>query len=281
MIIDFHTHIFTPEISGYPGIAMQDKNFRCLYSSPGSSLITHDLLAEAMMEDGVDASVIMGFPWYSRSHCERQNSYYLEVMNSHSEILPFGSVPMDLSNSSKNIHKYVEHLHRSGFRGIGEIGFYHEGFSKRHYGYLSHVLRSAREYSLPVCIHVNEPVGHSYNGKYDAGFQDLYRLLSENREVTVILSHWGGGLLFYELMPEVRSNFSSVYYDTAASPYLYEDTVYSIAPLLTSVDRILFGSDFPLIRPSRYIRAVREVLGKGKDADKILGLNAARVLNIG
>ena len=44
--------------------------------------------------------------------------------------------------------------------------------------------------------------------------------------MTVIAAHWGGGLPFYALMPEVREALENVYFDTAASHLLYDATVY-------------------------------------------------------
>jgi predicted TIM-barrel fold metal-dependent hydrolase len=46
----------------------------------------------------------------------------------------------------------------------------------------------------------------------------LFDFISSFREVTVILAHFGGGLMFYELMPEVKDVLTNTYYDTAAAP---------------------------------------------------------------
>ena len=39
-------------------------------------------------------------------------------------------------------------------------------------------------------------------------------------------AHWGGGLPFYALMPEVEDSLSNVYFDSAASPFLYDASVF-------------------------------------------------------
>ena len=54
-------------------------------------------------------------------------------------------------------------------------------------------------------------------------------------------------MIFYELMPEVSEALSRCWYDTAASPFIYKDDIYRIAPQVAGGEKILFGSDYPLI----------------------------------
>jgi predicted TIM-barrel fold metal-dependent hydrolase len=94
----------------------------------------------------------------------------------------------------------------------------------------------------------------------------------------IILAHWGGGFPFYELMPEVAKVMANVYYDTAASPFLYSKKIYAVAREIVGAEKIFFGTDFPLIRPQRYYR---ELEGSGlskRDREKILGLNFSRLI---
>ena len=80
-------------------------------------------------------------------------------------------------------------------------------------------------------------------------------------------------------MPEVRSALGNCMYDTAASPFLYDDSIYDIASRITGREKILFGSDFPLVSPARYI----EPIGRTGDDElrrSVLGGNAARLLGI-
>ncbi|GAG04984.1 unnamed protein product, partial [marine sediment metagenome] len=51
--------------------------------------------------------------------------------------------------------------------------------------------------------------------------------------------------------------------------------IYSISTKILGPDRILFGSDFPLIKPGRYFKEMKEA-GLSKDSiRKICGENAA------
>src|SRR5947199_68154 len=63
---------------------------------------------------------------------------------------------------------------------------------------------AARTHHLALLFHASEPVGHVYPGKRGGEPGSLYRFIAANPDVRIICAHWGGGLPFYALMPEVR-----------------------------------------------------------------------------
>ncbi len=81
-------------------------------------------------------------------------------------------------------------------------------------------------------------------------------------------------------MPEVRAATRNVWYDTAASPFLYDPRIYRAAKLLVGAEKVLFGSDFPLLHIDRCARQVVESGLPVEDVDAILGGNAARLLRV-
>ncbi len=278
MIIDFHTHIFSSDICRDRTPFLGDGQFRAIYSSEKSKLAGHQELIGAMNRAGVDYAVAMGFPWENEAICEVQNEYLRSVVGlSGGAIVPFGSVPV---HASVRVEEWVRRIGEMGLRGVGEVGFYRQGITPATIDFLWELLAAVGKYSLPLCLHVNEPVGHAYQGKYDPGLRELYGAISEFPDVTVILSHWGGGMIFYELMPEVSKGLAHCYYDTAASPYLYSDIIYRIAPLMAGSKKLLFGSDYPLLPHERYLDAVNRELADEELKADILGRNAARLLKI-
>jgi hypothetical protein len=130
-------------------------------------------------------------------------------------------------------------------------------------------------------IHTNEPVGHRYPGKTPNTLLQIYRMAKAYPDNTLILAHWGGGIFFYHLLKrEVQETLAKVYYDTAASPFLYEPAIYRLAAELAGSEKILFGTDYPLIKPGRYYR---EIEASGLDAaqrKQVLGENASKLLNL-
>ncbi|MGD8942451.1 MAG: amidohydrolase family protein, partial [Desulfobacterales bacterium] len=82
------------------------------------------------------------------------------------------------------------------------------------------------------------------------------------------------------LKKEVKQRLKHVYFDTAASPYLYEPKVYRLAIELIGVEKILFGSDFPLLPPARYIDEMQAAGLSDAEMEQICGLNAATLFNL-
>ncbi len=277
MIIDAHTHVFSEKVPDDKKKYLRDDNFRHLYANDRVTFADHRALMNAMDGSGVDHAVAMGFAWKESKFCDQENSYFSEIYEmSQGKILPFGSVPLD----TKDVEGYVRYFSENSFFGIGEIGYYSDGLNDGHLQFLNDVMNSARKYKLPVCLHVNEPVGHHYPGKYDPEFPRLNGLFEEYSDVEMILAHWGGGLLFYELMPEIQKTFKNFYYDTAASPFLYRDDIYEIAVNIVGPEKILFGSDYPLLKFSRYMDSVNNTGLPENQKKNILGENAARLLRL-
>jgi uncharacterized protein len=81
------------------------------------------------------------------------------------------------------------------------------------------------------------------------------------------------------LKKEVPEVFRRVYFDTAASPYLYRPQIYRLAAEMVGPEKILFGSDYPLLRPTRYLKEMEEANLPEDWRRMILGENLARLLS--
>jgi predicted TIM-barrel fold metal-dependent hydrolase len=75
----------------------------------------------------------------------------------------------------------------------------------------------------------------------------LIELFEEHPRQKWICSHWGGGLPFFALNRRVAKALRNVWFDSAASPLLYSGDVWKVCLQLIGNEKILFGSDFPLI----------------------------------
>ena len=130
-------------------------------------------------------------------------------------------------------------------------------------------------------IHTNEPVGHVYPGKSPNTLSQIYALVRRFPDNRLILAHGGGGLFFYALLKkEVREALRNVYFDTAASPYLYDASIWETAARIVGVDKLLFGTDYPLLKPSRYFKEIDAGALSEADRDLIKGGNAAALLGL-
>jgi predicted TIM-barrel fold metal-dependent hydrolase len=279
MIIDFHTHLFPESIcSGRQCYCESEPAFELLYRSPKSQLVSAPGLLAAMDENGVDTSVVFGFPWQEPELFKLHNDYIMEMVQRHpGRLIGFGC----FDPSSDEAPREAERCLAGGLAGIGELAFYRSGMDDASLNLLEPVMEVCRRRNRPVLLHTNEPVGHSYPGKTPNTLAQIYRLIERFRDNTLVLAHWGGGLFFYSLLKrEVKDRLRNVYFDTAASPYLYDPAVYTIAAQTIGADKILFGSDYPLLPPERYFGEMEAAGLSPRDRDMICGGNAARLLNI-
>jgi uncharacterized protein len=280
MIIDFHTHLFPEFIcSGRECYCDSEPAFDMLYRSPRSHLVSASELLAGMDAGGIDKSVVFGFPWQNPELFKMHNDCIMEaVQRAPDRLIGFGCFDPASSEAAKETERCLD----AGLAGIGELAFYRSGLDDESLARLAPVMAICRERGRPVLIHTNEPIGHRYPGKTPNTLAQIYRLLDRFQENTLVLAHWGGGLFFFNLLKkEVKERFRNVYFDTAASPFLYDTAIYSIAVQTIGAEKVLFGSDYPLLPPSRYFKEMEQAGISGEVIARICGLNAARLLGIG
>lgn len=277
-IVDCHVHVFPEEFRRQrQDLCLSDPGFQSIYGDPRAKMAGPQEILEQMKQVGASNVVVLGFPWRDQGLCRAHNDYIFELTNSwKSTILGLGCVsPAAGRKGLKEAQRCLE----MGLGGIGEIALYDAKTSlfKNFFMSLAELLAF---HGVPLVLHVTESVGHSYPGKDRTNLEELYKWILAHQDLDVVLAHWGGGILFYELMPEVKKAFGRVRYDTAASPFLYSPEIYKIAFKILGHGKVMFGSDFPLISPGRYIKELKAV-GLSKKALKgILGENAARLWKI-
>lgn len=276
-IIDVHTHIFPPDIIVDRSAYLQlDRWFATLYASPRATMATAEDLMSSMDEAGVDRSVVFGFAFRDQGLCDLCNDYVLQAAADH----PGRLIPFAVANpcaGGEALRSLRDALAR-GAAGVGELMPDGQGFALCDEGQLASMLHLAREAGRPVMLHVNELLGHVYPGKGSQGPVEAYRLATCYPDNVFVLAHWGGGLPFYELMPEVREALRNVYYDSAASVYLYEDAIFCRAAQLAP-GKVLFGSDYPLVPQARFLRRVRASGLEGGALEAFLGQSADALLH--
>lgn len=279
MIIDFHTHIFPPEVRDKrENFFDGEPEFKTLYSIPGSRLSGIEGLIRNMDEEEIDKSVVFGFPWQKEVWFKKNNDYIMEAVEKFKERVIGFSTFHPLARGAEG---ELERCLKSGFSGVGELAFYSSAMGEPAYNAFKPIAEMALRFDVPILLHANEPIGHYYPGKAPIRIKEIYDLLRYFPENRIILAHWGGGIFFYHLMKkEVKSVLKNTWFDTAASPFLYDTEVYSISIKIVGKDKILFGSDFPLLKPSRYFKEMKEVGIPQDIIRKICGENAASLLRI-
>ncbi len=255
-----------------------DPTFAILYSDKKAELATAEDLIKSMDRDGVDVSVVLNIGWTTHELCVETNDYILESISRYPErLLGFCTVqPRSMGYAVEEIERCV----KGGIRGIGEMRPDTQMTDLDDEEIMKPFIDVIKKHNLILLIHASEPVGHLYPGKGAVTPEMLYPFLVDYPEITTVYAHWGGGLPFYALMPEVKKAMGNVYFDTAASPFLYSPQVYYEVSRLVGAEKILFGSDYPLLAQDQLLGEIRALDVSGETKDLIVSGNARRLLNI-
>ena len=279
MVIDSHCHILPLSFQERRSeLARRDATFGGLLSRGDVVLTDVEALLVDMDRDGVEHSVVMGMGWTDYALAREVNDYIIEsVANNPGRLTGFCSVS---PNWGEEAVAEVERCAAAGLKGVGELHPDTQGFDIADKTVMEPLMAVANRLGLPVLVHSSEPVGHQYPGKGHTTPGKLYRFIENFSSNVIICAHWGGGLPFYSLMPEVPQVLENVYFDTAASPFLYRPDVFAAVTGLVGAHKILFATDYPLIRARRLLGQVEEACLAPEDQDAVLSQNAARLFGL-
>lgn len=279
MLIDFHCHVFPPQIKKNRNRYIEsDPCFALLYSKSSARLTTTDELIASMDKNGVDVSVILNIGWTTHELCVETNDYILESLARFPDrLVGFCSVqPLSCEAALAEIERCA----KGGVKGVGELRPDVQQFDLIDDEITAPFVKMLRKHKLIMLTHTSEPVGHDHRGKGTVTPALLYYFITSYPDLPIVCAHWGGGLPFYALMPEVKKALKNVFFDTAASPLLYSPQVYELGVKLVGADKILFGSDFPLLEQGRALKEVTSLDIPEETKKQILGGNAQRLLGI-
>ena len=277
-IVDSHTHLFPPDvIRGRERYLKSDSWFSDLFSHPKAILVGADDLIASMDEAGIDRSIVCGWPWRDAGLCREHNAFLAEVAAaSHGRIEWLGIV----APASPGAERETRNCFELGAVGLGELNADAQSFAWEESGSLDAVAAVCEAVERPLLLHASEPVGHRYPGKGFATPDRLLPFLARHPSLSVVAAHWGGGLPFYELMPEVAALTGNVVYDSAASTYLYRFEIFPTVLSIVGSERVLFASDYPVLTQPRFLRRVRNAGISPSALGEVLGGNAERVFRL-
>ena len=274
MTIDAHVHVYTPEtIRDWKKIAGREEYFGTLASAKAHKWATADDVLAAMDEDGIDESWICGFGFGDLGRCRETNDYVLEASErSAGRLRPLCAVPP----LARGAEGEVARCAARGAIGVGELFPDGRMWCVDDARETWRLAAACHENGLFLLVHAAEPVGRNYAGKGRTGPRELYLLARNHPELRILMAHLGGGLFAYESMKDVGVDLQNVYYDIAALPFLYDARMLRAAMALVP-GKLLYGSDFPILRYPRYKAAVEVALSVPEQA-ALLSANAVRML---
>jgi predicted TIM-barrel fold metal-dependent hydrolase len=280
VIVDAHVHVFPPQfIAERSQLSQSEPVFGWMYGDPQARMAAVAELIQVLDAGDIHQAVVCGFPWRETGRARDHNQYILDAAGQHPDrLIPLAAVDPTGPGSTTEAQRAL----REGAAGLGEIGAYQYDLDEPEV--LQGIGRLAglcAESDKPMLLHANEPVGHSYPGKSPMTLRGLYALLKSCPDTRFQLAHLGGGIFMFELMKkEVRQVLSGCVFDTAAAPFLYRPELYPQFITLAGPERLLFGSDFPLLRLERYQRDIQAAGLDSEARDRILGGNARAFWNL-
>ena len=236
-VVDVHVHCYPDEVIENP-VAWADAHGEAHWGSlvtqgPQGWADPEDLL-RAMDRDGIEKVLLQAWYWEKPETARRQNEWHAQWLDRHPDRM-------------ENPLEELESARKWGACAVGEClplvqtdqGWSHPAWE--------HILHWTTREGWPLCVHLTEPVGHAYPGRIETPLHRIIERFETHPDQKWICAHWGGGLPFYSLNRRVDKALRNVWFDTAASPLLYNAKVWKTVCDLIGAEKILFGSDFPLL----------------------------------
>ncbi len=260
-IIDVHCHAF-PEKIAYSAA----NNIATYYTLP----LSGDGTLDKMMELSVDVNVykyVICSAATKAINVEHANDFIYSTVSAHTNLIGLGTTHADYDNNEKEFERIV----RMGLRGI-KLHCDFQGFDidtpKMDTAY-----RMCEKYHLPILFHIGDPnCDHSRADK-------LYNVLQKFPDLTVIAAHMGGYKT--KALSEKYLVGTKVYFDCSEwDRYMSAEELCDMIRR-HGVDKILFGSDYPLCTTSQTAKMLVDKAELTDDElEKIFYSNAARVFKI-
>ncbi len=272
MRIDAHVHLIPDAVREDPA-AMRESDPWFAECFPEGKGMGDAVQLSAMLDDQkLDACILAGWPFRSIDDCHAMTEAAAGAARQDARIAFLGMIhPLD-----PNLDDALDHALKLGCCGVGEVNA--DGFGIHDDRLLYRLAEACADRKLPLLVHCSEPVGHAYPGKGTFALHRIEKLLQAVPRCTMVLAHLGGGFPFYAVMPEVRELLSHAYVDTAAAPWLYQPEALTRVADSWGWERIIFGSDFPLMAKKKFTKWLN-IQGMAVP-EEVWGDTAARIYGI-
>ncbi len=277
MRIDTHMHITPPDIIRFvEKISHKEPYFKWLSETPHNKFATGDVVQTHLKEHDFDYGIVFGFAFQDPALCRYVNDYTIEQIKKYPDQLKGYMV---VSPRDGQMLYEMERCYEAGLCGIGELFPAGQEWVLTGDAKTKELALFCERYQLPILLHANETVGHPYAGKTAVPLEHMQAFIHQHSKTPIILAHFGGGLLFYETMGELKEAFEHVYYDTAASLFLYDTSIYRVAREIGILDKVIFGSDYPLLPIGRYEQSLQQSGLTPQQIKGILGDNYYKIIS--
>jgi hypothetical protein len=289
---DSHIHLFTDDMAKHPqawGDSHKEFIWKACVAPPDRLSIQGwadiNQLLKDMDRGGIEKAILLGWYWENMETCRLHNRFYAELIRKHPDrLLAFASIQPMGQDALEEITRTKD----EGFSGIGEIHPQAQRFSLRDKCWQK-ILEHICDWNIPVNLHVTDPDSKNHPGKIETPLGDYVEMADDWPNQTFILAHLGGLLPLRDKSKDLKTTFKNVYFDCAAIPLLYESAVLPEVADRIGCEKILFGTDYPLITFPReqkqpgFVRSIEFVRGSGLTASQlelVFSTNAKRLFSV-
>lgn len=259
-IIDFHTHIFPDKIA-----KKASSNIGSFYEMP----IKFDGKLNTLLSLGDKYNVskfVVQAVATSPNQVESINDFVYKCIEEYPDkLIGFAT----LHPTYEYIEKEVERIISLGFKGIKlHPDFQCFNIDSKDAFKIYEII----ENKLPVLIHTGD-----FRYKYSKPNR-IVPVLDRFPDLNIIAAHFGGWSEWELAATSLEGR--NIYVDTSSS--LYTLKPHHVRELINvfSIDNILFGSDYPMWSPGDEIRLINNIGLSHEEKEKIMYLNAKKLLNI-
>lgn len=225
MKTDIHVHLIPPSLA----------------DQAGTPAVGPETLEAQCRSGGTEQAVIQGWPFRNLEDCRIQNQTTLHAVCACPDFFR-GFCTVNPAAGEAALAEAAACLD-AGCSGVGELDPGRQGFALEDPVFQT-LCALCEERGRVLCLHMDMTVGRDGGG--DPILPAAYlRLIEARPNLKLLLPHYGGGLPFYALMPEVAQKLGNVWFDAAPDGCALLPHGADCTRLCLGENRLLFGSHRP------------------------------------
>ncbi len=268
MIVDTHAQLWTKEVIESMPEEMV-KSYSKVFGKDFS--VTVDMMITSMDSAGVDKAVVVGVDAETTfSYKVSNDAVYNAVQESNGRLIGFAGVdPHKGRLALKELERAIDELNLKGLKLMPHLHMLNPNDPKMY-----PIYELAQELNIPVLFHTGTQFHAGTKIKYCKPI-DIDDIAIDFPELRLIIAHFGYPW-YEEALAVVRRN-ENVYFNIAGwSPkYIPEIVIKQMNSILS--DKVLFGTDFPLMNYPRVIEELKQLNLKAKTYEKMFYLNPKKL----
>ena len=261
-IIDSHCHIYPEKIA-----SLAVNHTDTFYNEKSKCKGTIADLLEDDKISHIDKFIVQSVAT-SKHQVRKINEFIAsEVKDNPDKLIGLGTMHPE----SDDLEGDILHLISLNLKGI-KLHPDIQNFKVDNEGYKK-IYELASRYSVPILMHTGD-------NRYDNSNPNrLVPILKEFKNLKIIGAHFGGWSIWEDACNSYK-DFDNFYVDCSSSmAYLSNESVKKII-LTYGVDKVLFGSDYPMWSAKTEIERLLQLGFTKKEYEKIFSLNAKKFYNI-